>query len=468
MSDPPEDDPPEVVDDPPEDVDGELDDAPESEAILPEPPDPSKPMPASSPSPSSPSPSSNSPSSKSPHSAPLELVEEAIELVRPSRTSVEEPLEEPVEERGRPSMLDTDPPPPDPDADEDARRSLVDVLRRPSLTDDPRRKRRHALLYVQRLSKVYTASRGWFRGPELVQALDNVSFYVRRRETFGLIGESGSGKSTLGRCILRLTEPTVGRVIFDGKDVTSMRRSEMRSMRQRMQIVFQNPFSSLNPNMMAREIVREGIDIFDLAESPRDADDRATQLLERVGIDGPMVTRYPHEFSGGQRQRIAIARALAVGPELIVLDEPTSALDLSVQAQVLNLLQDLQEELELSQLFISHDLRVVQYVAHRIGVMYRGRIIELGPSDAVAKRRYHPYTRALFGAMPSPTPTERKSLQLVVHGDGDDGPPRNGCAFFHHCPNAEPGVCDESVPELNEVVRGAHHRVACWHPNVQA
>jgi oligopeptide transport system ATP-binding protein len=350
------------------------------------------------------------------------------------------------------------------EAEDESRGSVVDVLRS---TREPK-KRRHALLYVQRLSKVYVSSRGWFREPELVQAVDGVSFYIRHRETFGLIGESGSGKSTLGRCILRLTEPTVGRVIFDGKDVTAMRPAELRVTRQRMQIVFQNPFSSLNPNMTAGELVREGLDVFGIGDSRQDREERVRKLLDRVGLSTRDEKRYPHEFSGGQRQRLAIARALGVEPDFIVLDEPTSALDLSVQAQILNLLQDLQEDLGLSQLFISHDLRVVQYVAHRIAVMYRGRIIELGPSDAVVKRRYHPYTRALFDAMPRAVePTGRKSLQLVTDPEGNKPPPKHGCPYFHHCPNAEPGMCDESNPRLEEVVKGRHHRVACWHPHVE-
>jgi oligopeptide transport system ATP-binding protein len=311
--------------------------------------------------------------------------------------------------------------------------------------------------------------RGWLRRPQLLHALDGVSFYVRHNETLGLIGESGSGKSTLGRCVIRLTDPTVGRVIFDGKDLTALSPAELRAMRQRMQIVFQDPYSSLNPNMTVREIVREGIDVFGLVRSRSEGNDRVDELLERVGLDATVSMRYPHEFSGGQRQRIAIARALAVRPDFVVLDEPTSALDLSVQATLLNLLQDLQEELGLSQLFISHDLRVVQYVAHRIAVMYLGKIIELGPSEAVARRRYHPYTRALFGAMPR-TPAEvagKKRLQVVLEGEPPSAlDPPKGCAFFSRCPNAEPKLCNERVPQLEEVVSGSHHRVACFHPHL--
>jgi oligopeptide/dipeptide ABC transporter ATP-binding protein len=327
--------------------------------------------------------------------------------------------------------------------------------------------RRQALVYVQKLTKLYPVSRGIFRQPQLVHALDDVSFYVRHNETFGLVGESGSGKSTLGRCLIRLTEPTVGRVIFDGRDLTSLPPAELRAIRQRMQIVFQDPYASLNPNMTVREIVREGIDVFALAKTRAEGNDRVDHLLNRVGLDPTMATRYPHEFSGGQRQRIAIARALAVEPDFIVLDEPTSALDLSVQAQILNLLQDLQEDLGLAQLFISHDLRVVQYVSHRIAVMYLGRFVEMGPSDAVARRRYHPYTRALFGAMPltAAEAARRPQLKVVLEGEPPSAldPPR-GCAFFARCPKGEAGLCDEEVPRLSEIVSGSHHRVACWHP----
>jgi peptide/nickel transport system ATP-binding protein len=330
-------------------------------------------------------------------------------------------------------------------------------------------RKRPALLYVQKLSKVYPVSRGFLRSPALLHALDGVSFYVRRRETFGLVGESGSGKSTLGRCVLRLVEPTVGRVVFDGKDITALGAAELRTMRRRMQIVFQDPYGSLDPNMTTGEIVREGIDVFDLAKSRAEGHELAVSMLERVGLGADLAGRYPHELSGGQRQRVAIARALAVRPDFVVLDEPTSSLDLSVQAQILNLLDDLQEELGLSQLFISHDLRVVQYVSHRIAVMYFGRIVEVGPTDAVTRRRYHPYTRALFAAMPradDAVPSKRR-LQVVPEGEAPSplDPPR-GCAFFGRCPSAEPGQCDTHAPALSELVDGSHHRVACWHPNV--
>ena len=328
--------------------------------------------------------------------------------------------------------------------------------------------RRHALVYVQKLTKIYPISRGLLRKPKLLHALNGVSFYIRRRETFGLVGESGSGKSTLGRCILRLTEPTVGRVIFDGKDLTALAPAELRAMRQRMQIVFQDPYSSLDPNMTIREIVREGIEVFALAKSVSAGDEMVVKLLERVGLESSMMSRYPHELSGGQRQRIAIARALAVKPDFIVLDEPTAALDLSVQAQILNLLQDLQEDLGLAQLFISHDLRTVQYVSHRIGVMYLGKLVEVGPSNMVTRARLHPYTRALFGAMPQqPGEKESKRLPVVVKGEPPSAiEPPDGCAFFARCPQAEEGRCDTEEPRLAELEPNSHHRVACWHPNV--
>ncbi len=357
-------------------------------------------------------------------------------------------------------------------ADEEERTNAVPSERPQDLSEEDegerQRKRRHALVYLQKLTKIYPISRGLLRKPKLLHALNGVSFYIRRGETFGLVGESGSGKSTLGRCILRLIEPTVGRVIFDGKNLTALAPAELRAMRQRMQIVFQDPYSSLDPNMTLAEIVGEGIEVFKLAESPKAADQMVVKLLERVGLEAGMKSRYPHELSGGQRQRVAIARALAVKPDFIVLDEPTAALDLSVQAQILNLLQDLQEELGLAQLFISHDLRTVQYVSHRIGVMYLGKLVELGPAEAVTRKRLHPYTRALFGAMPQ-RPGETTSKRLHVLADGEppsaiEPPP--GCAFFARCPQAEEGRCDDKEPPLNELKPNSHHRVACWHPNL--
>jgi oligopeptide transport system ATP-binding protein len=240
-----------------------------------------------------------------------------------------------------------------------------------------------------------------------------------------------------------------------------------------MQIVFQDPYASLNPRMTVREIVGEGIAIHRLAKTRKEADEQVAAVLGKVGLRPEMMARYPHEFSGGQRQRIGIARALAVRPDFIVCDEPVSALDVSVQAQVINLLEALQDELGLSLLFISHDLRVVEYTSHRVAVMYLGRIVEVGPAAEVGERRYHPYTRALFSAMPEAVPAETAGAEtagkrrLVLQGEPPSAVnPPTGCAFHPRCPRAEKGRCDVEVPTLEELVPGSRHRVACWHPEV--
>ncbi len=267
-----------------------------------------------------------------------------------------------------------------------------------------------------------------------VNAVDGVSLYLRRGETLGLVGESGCGKSTLGRTLIRLVEPTLGHVVFDGKDITRLPAPELRALRRRMQIVFQDPYSSLNPRMTVREIAGEGIAVHKLASDRRESDEMVAAVLGKVGLSPDLMARYPHEFSGGQRQRIGIARALAVEPDFIVCDEPVSALDVSVQAQVLNLLEALQDELGADLLFISHDLRVVEYTSHRVAVMYLGRIVEVGPAGrASAATRYHPYTRALFGAMPDALQADGKR-RLVLQGEPPsaiDPPP--GCAFHPRC-----------------------------------
>jgi oligopeptide transport system ATP-binding protein len=232
-----------------------------------------------------------------------------------------------------------------------------------------------------------------------------------------------------------------------------------------MQIIFQDPHASLNPRMTVREIVGEGIAIHRLARDKREAEEKVAALLTRVGLSPDMMSRYPHEFSGGQRQRIGIARALAVEPEFIVCDEPVSALDVSVQAQVLNLLEELQDDLGLSLLFISHDLRVVEYTSHRTAVMYLGRIVEMGPTADVAERRLHPYTQALFSAMPTLDGDGKKRLALAGEPPSAVEPPP-GCAFHPRCPRAEKGKCDVETPSLEELIPGSHHRVACWHPEV--
>jgi oligopeptide transport system ATP-binding protein len=341
--------------------------------------------------------------------------------------------------------------------------SVAETLPPPPTTEGPERKPRLPILQVEKLSKLYPVHGGVVGKPRFVHAVDGVSLYIRRGETLGLVGESGCGKSTLGRSILRLVEPTLGRVVFDGADVTRMTAGELRAIRRRMQIVFQDPFASLNPRMTLREIVGEGIAIHRLAKDRRDADEKIGAVLAKVGLRPEMMARYPHELSGGQRQRVGIARALAVQPDFIVCDEPVSALDVSVQAQVLNLLEGLQDELGLSLLFISHDLRVVEYTSHRVAVMYLGRVVEMGPTADVAERRLHPYTRALFSAVPTLEPDGKKRLVLAGEPPSAVSPPP-GCAFHPRCQRAEKGKCDVETPDLQEVVSGSHHRVACWHP----
>ncbi|HEX4513186.1 MAG TPA: ATP-binding cassette domain-containing protein, partial [Polyangiaceae bacterium] len=255
--------------------------------------------------------------------------------------------------------------------------------------------RPRTLVATDKLTKYFAVERGFFgRKTKYLRAVEDVSLRVRRGETLGLVGESGCGKSTLGRCILRLIEPTFGRVVFDGKDLLPLSHAEMRPIRRRMQIIFQDPYSSLNPRMTVREIVGEAIRVFDLAKNKKEEEEMIADLLKRVGLRPEHIDRYPHEFSGGQRQRIGIARALAVQPDFIVCDEPISALDVSIQAQIVNLLMDLQDELGVAFLFISHDLRVVRHISQRVLVMYLGKIVEQGTTDDVYRSSLHPYTRA--------------------------------------------------------------------------
>ncbi len=288
-----------------------------------------------------------------------------------------------------------------------------------------------------------------------VKAVDGVTLEISAGETLGLVGESGSGKSTLGRLLLRLTEPTSGRVFFDGRDLAALSRKQLRQLRREMQLVFQDPYSSLNPRMRVRAIVAEGIEIHRLARG-RAKQQRIRQLLEMVGMGADALDRYPHEFSGGQRQRIGIARALAVSPRFIVLDEPVSALDVSIQAQIINLLQDLQEQLRLTYLFIAHDLRVVRHISQRVAIMYLGKIVELASRDEIYSSARHPYTRALLSAIP----------QVGAHAErikptGEVPSPLNppaGCSFHPRCPYAK-DICKEVEPRLTAGHGG--HAVAC-------
>jgi oligopeptide/dipeptide ABC transporter ATP-binding protein len=370
---------------------------------------------------------------------------------------------------------DADPPPPSeraPDSiamavegEVSARETSVPMDAPPASTPG----RARPLLVVERVSKVYPVRRGIFGRPQFLHAVEDVSFYLRRSETLGIVGESGSGKSTLARAVLRLTEPTFGRVVFDGQDITRMSPADLRPLRRRMQIVFQDPSAALNPRMTVRELVGEGISIFRMAKDDAEATSLVEKALGLVGLPHEVMGRFPHELSGGQKQRVGIARALAVKPELLVCDEPLSALDVSVQAQILNLLLRLQRDLGLSMLFISHDLRAIAHTSHRVAVMFLGRVVEMGPTAAVCDRRYHPYTRALFDAVPKLGPDARARLPIVTDLAAETpsavDPPK-GCVYVARCPRAEKGKCDVEPPALTEIVPRSHHRVACWHPEV--
>jgi oligopeptide transport system ATP-binding protein len=316
------------------------------------------------------------------------------------------------------------------------------------------------LVRAQSLRKSFRGpSLGFGKGHSEVRAVDGVTLDVLPGETVGLVGESGCGKSTLGRLLLRLYEPTGGHIYFEDTDITELSQSELRPFRRRMQIIFQDPYSSLNPRMTVRAALAEALRVHGLVGSATEEEQRIAALLERVGLRPEHMRRYPHEFSGGQRQRIGIARALAVEPRFIVADEPVSALDVSIQAQIVNLLSDLQEELALSFLFIAHDLHVVEHVSRRVAVMYLGRIVELATAEQIYENPRHPYTQALLSAAPEPNPEARKK-RLILEGDVPSPlDPPSGCTFHPRCPIAEKGLCDREVPGLRTL--GAGHEVAC-------
>ena len=320
-------------------------------------------------------------------------------------------------------------------------------------------KKNDVILEVKNLCKYFPVDKGMFAKKSYVKAVDDVSFTIKRGETLGIVGESGCGKTTTGRTILKLYEPTSGQIIFNGEDITNYSEKKMVSLRKNMQMIFQDPYASLNPRMTVGDIIGEAIDIHGLYKG-EEREKRIRFLLDKVGLNGSHINRYAHEFSGGQRQRIGIARALAVQPDFIVCDEPISALDVSIQAQVINMLEELQEEMGLTYLFIAHDLSMVKHISTHIGVMYLGKMVEKGPADDVYMKPKHPYTQALLSAVPIPDPKEAKSnKRIVLEGDIPspiDPPP--GCRFKGRCKHAMP-ICSEVSPELKEVEEG--HFVAC-------
>ena len=318
------------------------------------------------------------------------------------------------------------------------------------------------ILEVKNLKMYFPVGSGFLSRKPVgyVKAVDDVSFTVKRGETLGLVGESGCGKTTTGRCILQLYKPTAGQVIFDGQDLTSMNTKTMRGMRREMQVIFQDPYSSLNPRMTAGNIIGEPLIVHGLVANKTEYRDKVADLLTNVGLNPYMADRFPHEFSGGQRQRIGVARALSVSPKFIVADEPVSALDVSIQAQIINLLEDLQEQFNLTYLFIAHDLSVVRHISDRVGVMYLGHLVEMAERNEIYRNPIHPYTKALLSAVPIPDPVldaQRERVLLTGEVPSPLNPP-SGCVFHPRCPVAN-DTCSQILPDLREVE--TNHYSAC-------
>lgn len=313
------------------------------------------------------------------------------------------------------------------------------------------------LIEARNLSKSFAIGGGFLAKKKVVRAVEDVSLQIQRGETFGLVGESGCGKSTIGRTLLRLYEPTSGQIFFEGSDIT---KANMRPYRKKMQIVFQDPYASLDPRMTVGDIVGEPLDIYHAYESKAERREKILELLNLVGLNSEHMNRYPHEFSGGQRQRVSIARSMALRPDFMVCDEPISALDVSIQAQVINMLMELQQKLNMTYLFIAHDLNVVRHISRRVGVMYLGSLVEVCDANELYKNPLHPYTQALLSAIPIPDPNVSRSRHRVVIEGEVPSPmnPPNGCKFHTRCPYAR-DVCREARPETIEVGRG--HTCAC-------
>ena len=315
------------------------------------------------------------------------------------------------------------------------------------------------LLKVEDLKTHFPIKKRFFKKEkQFVKAVDGLNFYVNKGETLGIVGESGCGKSTMGRSILRLIEPTEGKITFQGKEITTLNETDLRKMRGEMQIVFQDPYASLNPKMTVGAILREALQTHGIVQGLKERTEKVQELLVNVGLSPIHIDRYPHEFSGGQRQRIGIARAIAVNPSLIIADEPVSALDVSVQAQILNLFQDLKESLGLTYIFIAHDLSVVKHVSDRIGVMYLGKIVELSDKKGLFQNPLHPYTQALMSAVPSLDPDIKKE-RIILTGDvpSPSNPP-SGCTFHTRCPYKQ-NVCETVIPQEINVAEGRY--VSC-------
>lgn len=315
------------------------------------------------------------------------------------------------------------------------------------------------LLKVEHLKKYYPVkSSSLKRSNGFVKAVDDISFDVRVGETFGIVGESGCGKSTMGKSVIRLIEPTDGKVILDGQDFTALKGKELKKARENIKLIFQDPYASLNPRMTVKDIIGEPIDIAKIYKTKKERDDRIIEVMKQVGLNLDYLYRYPHEFSGGQRQRIGIARAIALQPKLIICDEPVSALDVSIQAKIINLLKELQQKLGIAYIFISHDLSVVKHIADRVGVMYLGNMMEMADKKALYSNPLHPYTQALFSAIPKIS-SERIDDKEILGGDvpSPANPPK-GCRFVTRCPKAME-ICKSVRPELKEVEPG--HKCAC-------